>query len=128
MGRGRPSRGRQRDTSDIASSELLAPPELNLKPIRLLPSPIESVLDQVQDTRRYSPDRVASAFTVFGTPAPHRKVVGKNFARIGFDTPATAIVCVRRKKRREVLFAKRRRGKGSGARRRRMTEWSKFKC
>lgn len=47
--------------------------------------------------------------------------------RLAFSQPAQVAVCVRRKARREVLFAKRKTGKGRNATRRR-TPWSDIKC
>lgn len=47
--------------------------------------------------------------------------------QIAFTAPAETLVCVRRKRRKEVLFAKRKTGKG-GQRRARHNKWSKYKC
>lgn len=125
MGRGKSNRG-QRDTSDIASSELLAP--LKLRPIVLLPQPVFKALDEVSDRRRFSPHKYAPSLSVSGTVAPHKKVVGRKFERIGFNEPKTALACVRRVVRRQVMFALGKRGKGSRSIRRKLTPWSKFKC
>lgn len=48
-------------------------------------------------------------------------------AGVSFAVPREVAVCVRRKQRREVLFAKRRTGKGARARRRR-NAWSDISC
>lgn len=45
---------------------------------------------------------------------------------IGVSTPNTVGVCIRRKRRREVLHAMRRVGRNSGRRRR--NQWSNIKC
>lgn len=68
------------------------------------------------------PERIQSA--------PHRYVhrpMARVSSKLGFDIPKQVIVCIRRKTRTEVLFAKRRTRKGAGANRRR-NEWSDFKC
>lgn len=49
-------------------------------------------------------------------------------ARIGFADPDRVLVCVRRRKRREVLFAKRKTGRGVKKRHPRFTELSKISC
>ena len=50
------------------------------------------------------------------------------FDKTEFKRPEKVIVCVRRKKRREVLFATKNTRKGSGAKRRRLNENSKISC
>lgn len=47
---------------------------------------------------------------------------------ISFNVPEEVSLCVRRKQRREVLFAKRRTGKGARARRRRRGPFSSVSC
>lgn len=49
-------------------------------------------------------------------------------AHIKFNVPREVALCVRRKQRREVLFAKRRTGKGARAVRRRRNFWSNVRC
>lgn len=48
--------------------------------------------------------------------------------RLGFAVPEKVVRCVRRKQRREVLFAVRKTGAGSRARYRRRDEWSDVSC
>lgn len=50
---------------------------------------------------------------------------GKLPSQLAFAVPGKTIVCVRRKRRREVLFAKR---KAHGAGRRRRNQWSNIAC
>lgn len=45
-----------------------------------------------------------------------------------FNVPAKVAICVRRKKRREVLFAKKRTGKGARAYRRRRNYYTEVSC
>ena len=46
---------------------------------------------------------------------------------VAFSQPKQVAVCIRRKARREVLFAKNRTGKGARSRRTR-NQWSDVKC
>jgi len=48
--------------------------------------------------------------------------------RLGFAVPQKVVKCVRRKQRREALFAFGRTGAGSQARRRRRDQWSDVQC
>lgn len=48
--------------------------------------------------------------------------------QIQFQAPKQVLVCIRRKKRKEVLFAKKLTGKGARARRHRSTEYTGVKC
>lgn len=47
---------------------------------------------------------------------------------LSFAVPQRVSICVRRKQRREVLFAVRRTGKGAKSIRRRRNQWSEIKC
>ena len=64
---------------------------------------------------------------------PNRNKVGrarkqKAYYKISFGVPRKVELCVRRKQRREVMFAMRRTGKGSRAVRRRRNYWSGVSC
>lgn len=65
---------------------------------------------------------------------PRNKIGGKKATqwsrptRFAFRVPKKVELCVRRAKRREVLFAMRRTGKGSRARRRRRNYWTGVSC
>lgn len=124
MARGNKSRG-QRDTSDIASIEELLSPQ-NLLPPLVLPSVPSFPLTEVEDGRSFNPDRQFRDPLVFsGGASSHKAVSGKSFQKIGFDNPDQVIVCARRRSRREIMFAKKLRGRG-GSRRR--NYWSDVKC
>lgn len=56
------------------------------------------------------------------------QVVGAVNSRLGFAVPQNIIVCLRRAMRREVLFALKKRRKGSGSKRRRRNQWSDIDC
>lgn len=49
-------------------------------------------------------------------------------AHIQFNVPREVALCVRRKQRRAVIFAKRKTGKGARARHRRRNFWSNIRC
>lgn len=66
-------------------------------------------------------------------PAPSRRAK-PSVARatlphtVQFAAPARVLICIRRKKRKEVLFAKKLTGKGARARRHRQSEYTGVKC
>lgn len=87
------------------------------------------VLREVEDRREFHPARrLRPARMVSGLPAPHKQK-SKSFQAMqpSFAVPKGVAICVRRKERREVLFARRKTRKGSGGGRR-FNEWSKVKC
>lgn len=47
---------------------------------------------------------------------------------VGFNAPKSVLICIRRKQRKEVLFAKRLTTKGAGAKRHRRNEYSNIRC
>lgn len=88
----------------------------------------------VEDRRYFhpmGPARPASAFTRSSSRVvvPKWSTVGAAgvTAKLAFNSPSSVLVCVRRKSRREVLFAK---GKGGrrGQRRPKRNIWSSIKC
>lgn len=82
--------------------------EPGLRPARLFSGSVASVgLDQAQPKTKKGRARV-----------PYQ---------IAFTAPGETLVCVRRGRRREVLFAKKKTGKG-GQRRPRRNQWSSYKC
>lgn len=122
------------DASDALSSELLARPvsPLGLVDVFNEPSFLSDFtpMNEVQDGRLFSPT-ISDAVSTVGTVAETRSIPGPITstvaAQIGFDRPKEAVHCVRRRQRREVLFAKRlfKRGGGGGRKR---DFWSQFKC
>lgn len=104
---------------------------------------VRSPLQEVEDLREYHPmgdDRPARSFrrwlvghvvpaTVSGrTSARVRPSFFQPAAEIGFRNPLGVAVCVRRKMRREVLFALGGQKKGSSARFRRRSRFSNTRC
>jgi len=122
--RGRPgSSTRQlRDTFDIA----------NLRLSVLTKIDPASLLREIEDRRTYHPERAARPARSLSKPrhrlvTPHQK--GRRIPYgVRFDDPVTTFVCVRRNTRRQVLFAKKKTRKGSGARRRRRSWFSDVQC
>lgn len=90
-------------------------------------------LTEVEDRRTYHPlDAFRPAMDIGGTQTTQR-VVKKSFKRqlpfgLSFGVPETTAICVRRKTRKEVLFAKRKTGKGKSRRRPTRNWFSKIGC
>lgn len=129
--RGRKRRG-QRDASSPSLAELLAPVPSPLV-IRLVTSPR---LGEVEDGRRFTPEHRSPAKvdgTRFGglkvADAVRGRVPGAvRLSQLAFKHGESVVRCVRRKDRREVIFAKKLNRKGAGASRRRRDFWSNVKC
>lgn len=125
----------QRDAIDVANplsdiEGLLAPiqPLPDLRPMS--PLPLRDEWSSIEDRRLFDPMAdFMPARNFDGQNARTRRIPDSNpnWSTVGFDDPKHAVVCARRKERREVYFAKnlRRRGRG-GARRRNW--WSDYKC
>lgn len=106
----------------------------SLTPLRS--RPLYADLSQVQSFRLadlYDPVKPARLFsgvtaTVGVADAPKKKGTRSRVpTQIAFTAPAQTLVCVRRAQRKEVLFAKKKTGKG-GQRRPHRTAWSEVKC
>ncbi|UOF79228.1 hypothetical protein [Microviridae sp.] len=91
-----------------------------------------NLLQAIEDRREFHPERAARPARSFSrsvhtlaAPAgrPGRVPVG-----VTFENPTKVLVCVRRKSRREVLFAMGRTGRGSARGRRRRSEYSDIQC
>lgn len=135
----------QRDDTDIATDSEV------LRKFITTPKPYAPVFTEplhlpTFDNRLFHPDpitrpisepRSSSRLVIpsSGAVSPQRSVqdrlgnrrIGTLPHQVAFAQPKQVSVCVRRKTRREVLFAKQRTRKGSGARRTR-NEWSDVKC
>lgn len=131
---------RQRDNNSLSLENLLSPlqdvEDLRLftpEAPRVVPRSISGNVVRVgaRDGRR-DRNRVLYPVSVIGN-VPKQAVRNKNAwsrqqgTRMVFDAPKEVAICVRRKARREVLFAKRRTRKGAGSRRYR-NEWSNINC
>lgn len=147
MAKGR-SRSYQRDFRNQSLSSMLAPVTV-VRPLEPMISPVV----QLTDDRLFNPSRPVPGPAFFSTGPTQ---VARTFNRVKFradqvarildgsflaepfetridefrdayDPVRRVSVCVRRKVRREVMFALGRRGKGSGSKRRK-TWRSKIKC
>ena len=95
---------------------------------------IHDVLQDIEDRRTFHPDGYfRQALDLSATPAPARmRDTRSRTAR--YQVPALdhnrhpVLVCVRRKQRREVIFAMKKNGKGARARRRRRNYYSNVRC
>lgn len=89
-------------------------------------------MQEVQDDRLYTPDVHRAERSVGGRRIPRGLSDTAAFNRfrpvLRFDEPQRVIRCVRRKRRRSVLFAMRKTGKGSASVFRRRTIWSSVAC
>lgn len=95
---------------------------------------IGDALREVQDLRAFDFEPVRPArflsgpIASVGVTTPSKKQAPSRVPyQIAFSAPAETLVCVRRRRRKEVLFAKRKTGKG-GQRRPRRSKWSNYKC
>lgn len=97
-------------------------------------------LKNIEDRRTFHPDGLQRPARSFNrslhrlTIPKFKKVFNRNTrtykmpsAHIMFENPKKVLTCVRRKIRKEVLFAKRKTGR-SGQKRPRWTEYSKIRC
>lgn len=91
----------------------------------------------VEDFRRFDPEpyglpKLFSGVTAsvdVATPSPGTRRKTKVPYQIAFTAPAATIQCVRRQRRKEVMFAKNKAGKGKGRQRRpRWSRWSDIRC
>lgn len=92
-------------------------------------------LQQIEDRRRYHPLRALAPAQTFSNRAQRRLVEKPRLTRevfpslrLGFAVPSKVAACVRRKSRREVLFAIKGTGPGSRQKRRRRNELSNIQC
>lgn len=93
-------------------------------------------LTQIQDLRAFDPEpELSPARDILGRIAsvtgttPKKQTRGRSRVpfQLAFKAPKQTLVCIRRKTRKQVLFAKRKTGKG-GQRRARWSKWSSVKC
>lgn len=135
-----------RRRSGSTSGKAFSGPSRRIPPVSLptfrSPLPDLHALDQlramvraVEDRRRFHPLRTLRPAGALKRSSrrivlpPASNLPGR-FPPTGlsFAVPRKVAICVRRKTRREVLFALKKRGKGSGARRRRRNRFSSISC
>lgn len=126
----------ERDDDIIASLSVPVSPAPLLTPGLISP---EGFFNEIEDRRSYHPDGVFRSLLdtrglVAGYRAQPRSTArGYRAPKLSdhqptFDAPKAALVCVRRKTRREVIFAKKKHRRGAGARRRRRNYYSNVRC
>lgn len=127
----------ERDDPDPIASLLspVAPPGPSVLSPGLTP---REVFNEIEDRRTYTPDDpfrspMLSSGLVAGYSSQPRATQNRARTPIvrfqpAFDKPAATLVCVRRKERREVIFAHKKHRKGAGARRRRRNWLSDIRC
>ena len=123
------SRSSQRDDTTIASPLLRTNPVRYTSPIlslddrrRFVPFEYDRPLSVRKDQRKVV-ERVSRA-----RRAENKKPARQRHYKFSFAVPEKVVVCVRRKRRREVLFAMRRTGKGSRKLHRRRDHYSDVRC
>lgn len=132
MGKGSRSRNRssERDT------------QISLTPrvARVVPlTPAVAQLRLIQDLRTFYPQpALRPAFRLDGArasltvarPASRSTARTKSLlpSAVGFHQPQQVLVCVRRKRRKEVLHALRKVGRGFGRRKKHFNKWSNVRC
>lgn len=121
-------RSRSRPGRDVSAITSLRLPLL--RPIRLSTvTPVPSLIE-AEDRRTYHPDRAFRApRRIDGSRASFKLITRANspFGSEGFVEPQSVNICVRRQRRKEVMFATRRAGK-VGQRRPRRTPFSSISC
>lgn len=149
MAKGRTKNWGKRVTNDNSNRRLRFP-KLSLNrwsPKNYLTRKLSEHLRPYEDRRQWHPEganRPARSFTQtrhrlvprksslylkagFQNPVYTQKLFDTIPIGIGFRTPGKVIICVRRKERREVMFATKKAGKG-GQRTRHLNEYSGVKC
>jgi hypothetical protein len=93
------------------------------------PSPITRTIAEPRSASRLKIPEPGRAVSVSGSsrPAVGNRRISSLPAQVAFSQPKQVSVCIRRKTRREVLFAKQRTGRGAKSRRTR-NQWSDVKC
>jgi hypothetical protein len=122
----------QRDLSTLYThtrslDALLTPVPLSPMPT-LSPSLTRAAVLGTEDRRMFDP-LASTSLPAAARPDAARLVPSRapNFVRLNFQNPAAVAVCVRRKVRREVLFATKKRRKGARGRKH-YNYWSQFGC
>lgn len=118
---------RMREVTTFSSLSRLRSDPLTFRPpsYDLLGTP--SVLSEIEDNRRFTFHRPHQHFSIIASPSRVRSTSQTS----NFNSPViptlykrTAVVCQRRQRRREVLFALRRSGRGIGKRLLKKAVWS----
>lgn len=125
---------RRRSSSSVIAGRPVSTPDLSLTRVRSL----STVLREVEDRRTFHPmGRLRPPLSVLERSAARviaprgRGAVTSQSAppsSLGFAVPVKVAICVRRKQRREVIFAIGAGGSRRVSKQRRRTEWSDVHC
>ena len=140
MGRKRhsntPHHSDERDDNSPSLEKLLRP-QIIKKPLPspYTPSPqkiLSNTLRQIEDRRTFHPQAEKRPARSINR-AQHKLVLHKPNApklshKVAFSAPKNVLICIRRKRRKEVLFAKKQTRKGAGAKRHRRNYFSEVTC
>lgn len=132
MARGKSNRGNATSLTNKSLTTLLRPVTIT-RPIVLSPittlHDIGTDLTQISDRRRFIPMRLMASPGVVKRSSS--RLVAPQFGpayQVGFSKPKDVAVCVRRKTRKQVLFALKKTRAGAGAKKRNRNRWSNVKC
>lgn len=121
--------GRRSSTTATHPLNVMLTDELSLSPL-VLPDNINETIDTFDrrlfhpDPESFSPGRVV----VRRSRDPRKDAYYFKSSVFGFESPRQVSICVRRKQRREVLFARNRAGGGGRRKRPKFTEYSRVRC
>jgi len=123
------NRNRQRDLSTPTGSlsQMLAFP-IRPAPVLIPVTTPQQVLAHVPDARNWTPHPIPPKAHAVPRSAARLTASGPSGNRIAFADPQFVGLCVRRKTRKQVLFALNKTGKGSKSKRRRRSIWSEYSC
>lgn len=92
------------------------------------PEPVRPVSEPRSASRLTLPRESAVRRSGGRSDPPERTAARALPSQLTFSQPKQVSICVRRKARREVLFAKAKTRKGAGASRRKRSQWSNIQC
>lgn len=106
-------------------------PPFGLPPFNALLQ-LRALAKSLEDRRRFHPLGALRPVAAVSRSARRLRITPKRAGffpepGLSFSVPREVALCVRRKERREVIFAKRKGGKGARSRRRR-NRWSDVRC
>ena len=131
---------RRRRVTSVNSNDLSLP--FSLSPSRSIVEPFSSPLTEVEDRRNWNPDGILSPARSISKPRHRLKVADRKYNNdvfsnlrnvsqtkgvITFQAPQKVAICIRRKIRKEVLFATNKGGK-VGQRRPKRNSYSSISC
>lgn len=102
-------------------------------------TPLSTYLSMIEDRRTWHPDGPTRAARSIPGGSPSQVVIKKAPAKFKrpysyvptdtrFAVPEKTIVCIRRQRRKEVLFAKKKTGRGRGRKNPKRSYWSAISC